>query len=596
MTKFFEVLRRDGPARIGKLLSEPQISSPALIDKDDYISAGSVYGYANVEDAIRAGEALRECEKLAILPYVPAALRTEPALELPEFETAGPKGVLVHPFSSKEPQQADVYVLGSAAALGNPRDLVAALVSVREKIAPDSALYAPALATPANLALLIYLGVDLVDGTRMLADGLLGRYHTRDGCWPASEIREPPCRCPHCQKLTEVQAAGEQANGNAAGRAACDRTDRIASHNLLKLEEELLSVRQAIRSESMREYVERQVRVAPDQTTSLRLLDAEHSYLEKRTPVMRRSTFFANCAESLHRVEVTRFAERVISRYTAPRSDVLLLLPCSAKKPYSLSRSHKLFSEAVGGRRRYLHELILTSPLALVPRELEEAYPAASYDVPVTGRWDREERAWLVGCLEAYLKKNSYGRIVAHLDGELEEAVRESGLDAIFTGGGTNGPALTRLGLALAEACRDAVKLPDLRLLRYRAHADFYFGEGAGDLLLAGKITVRGREIQDEKKRPLAASTPNGMIALSLAGAARLEPLGRYMVRIGDFLPKGSLLAPGVVEADEQIRPGDEVIVVGEKAFGVGRAKMSGWEMVRSRRGLAVEIRHIKGR
>jgi len=132
--------------------------------------------------------------------------------------------------------------------------------------------------------------------------------------------------------------------------------------------------------------------------------------------------------------------------------------------------------------------------------------------------------------------------------------------------------------------------------LRYRAHADFYFGEGAGDALLSGKIIVRGREFQDEQTRPLAATTPSGMIALSLAGAARLEPLGRYIVRIGDFLPKGSLLAPGVVDADEQIRPGDEVIIRGEKAFGVGRARMAGWEMVRSQRGVAVDIRHIRER
>jgi len=51
-----------------------------------------------------------------------------------------------------------------------------------------------------------------------------------------------------------------------------------------------------------------------------------------------------------------------------------------------------------------------------------------------------------------------------------------------------------------------------------------------------------------------------------------------------------------VVDADEEIRPGDEVIVEGEQAFGIGRAKMSGWEMIQSRRGVAVEIRHIKGR
>jgi len=322
-------------------------------------------------------------------------------------------------------------------------------------------------------------------------------------------------------------------------------------------------------------------------------LDQEHSYLERRAPVARRSKFYANCSESLARVEVSRFAERILSRYTAPKSDVLLLLPCSAKKPYSLSRSHRLFAEAVGGRRRYLHELILTSPLALVPRELEEAYPAASYDVPVTGRWDREERAWLAVCLEAYLKRNRYSRVVAHLEGELEETVRESGLDAVYTGGGIGSAALERLGLAVAEACREAVRLPDLRLLRYRAHADFYFGQGAGEALLEGKIVVRGREIQDEAKKPLASWTINGSMALSMQGAKRLERLGRYIVRIGDFLPRGSLLAPGVVEADEQIRPGDEVIVVGEKAFGVGRARMSGWEMAASSRGVAVDLRHI---
>ena len=588
MTKYFEVLRRDGPARMGRLLLNRQISTPAVITPDDYMSAGSIYSYDSLEEAIAAQESLKERKdqkKLAILPYVPAALRSEPALELPAMDLDGPKGVLVHPFSQKVPQEADVYLMGNAGSLKNPRDLVKAIISTRDKTAPDSALYAPALATPANLALLVYLGIDLIDGTRMIADGLLGRYHTRDGVWTAKELADRDelfCLCPHCQKMTEKEA-GQQ-------------TNLLVAHNLQKLHEELLATREAVRSQTIREYVERQVRVTPDQTAALRLLDGEHRYLERRTPTSRRSTFYANCAESLQRVEVTRFAERVLERYQAPQCDVLLLLPCSARKPYSTSRSHRLFAEAVGSARRYLNELILTSPLALVPRELEEAYPAASYDVPVTGRWDREERAWLVGCMEAYLKKNRYTRIVAHLDGELEEAVKESGIDAVYTGGGTNGPALQRLADAVREACRDAARLPDLRLLRYQAHADFYFGQGAGDALLAGKIGVRGREIQDENKRPLASWTINGNMALSMAGAKRLEPLGRYAVSIGDFLPKGSLLAPGVVDADVQIRPGDEVIVVGEQAFGIGRAKMSGWEMVASRRGVAVEIRHIKER
>lgn len=590
MTEYFEVLRRDGPARSGRLLLEKQINAPGLLNREDYISAGSIFGYGSVDEAMKAFNSLKEAlskedqkdqKKLAIMPYVPAALHCEPSIHLPPLEIDGPKGVITHPFSSEKPEEADLYVLGSAGTLRNPRDLVNAVIDVRNRTPSDTALYAPALATPANLAFLVYLGIDLVDSTKAVMDAYYGRYHTREGVFQFKDLAELPCRCEHCRAL----------GGGLDPEIA---PEVLARHNVLKLEEELLVVRQMIRSETIREYIERQVRVTPNLTTALRLLDREHKYLEARTPQHRHSTFYANTAESLQRVEVTRFAKRVQNRYRAPQSDVLLLLPCSARKPYSTSRSHRLFAEAIGSHRRYLHELILTSPLALVPRELEEVYPAASYDVPVTGHWDLEERAWLTNCLDAYLEKNKYSRIVAHLDGELEETVKEHGIDAVYTGGGTRSEDLTRLAGAVREACCGAVRLKDPRIQRYRAVTDYYFGEGAGDVLLEGKVVVRGREIQDEKKRPLAMITPSGMIALSLEGARRLEPRESYIVTIGDFLPKGSLLAPGVVDADEQIRPGDQVIIRGEKTFGVGRAKMSGWEMVESTRGVAVELRHIE--
>jgi archaeosine synthase len=443
-------------------------------------------------------------------------------------------------------------------------------------IPPDAALYAPAMATPANLAFLIYLGIDLVDSVKVEADGYMGLYHTADGCWPLERLDPLPCLCEHCLAMP-------------AGSVP----ELAAAHNLLKLEEALLMARQMIRSGTLREHIEKQVRVSPGLTAALRLLDGEHSYLEARTPLFRHSVLYANSAESLKRVEVTRFAERVLKRYRAPESDVLLLLPCSARKPYSTSRSHQIFLRAIGPARRYLHQLILTSPLALVPRELEEVYPAASYDLPVTGHWDLEERHWLLGCLETYLEKNRYARIVAHLEGELEDAVLSSGLDAVYTGGGTQEEDGKRLSSAVQEACQGSRRMEDLRLQRFRAAGDYYFGSGAGDILLSGAVRYSGRELQDGEKRALAMLTANGTIALSLAGARRLEHLGSYIVTMGDFVPRGSLLAPGVIDADEQIRPGDEVIVRGEKAFGVGRARMSGWEMVRSKRGVAVELRSV---
>lgn len=582
MTRHFEVLKRDGPARLGKLLLDRQISTPSLIGSDDYVSAGSIFSYGSIEEATKTAENLKGQKKLAILPYFTAAQNFEPCIKLPKVEIDGPKGVVIHPFSKEKPEDADVYILGEAGSLRNPRDLIKAVIGVRTRIPSDTALYAPALATPANLSMLVYLGIDLIDTTRPIADAYFGRYHTRDGTFELSNLAELPCICEHCKALD-----GCYDNDNYD-------YEHLAGHNVLKLEEELLAVRQAIRSENIREYIERQVRVAPNLTAALRLLDQEHNYIEARTPQHRRSIFYANTAESLQRVEVTRFAERVLERYRAPLSDVLLLLPCSAKKPYSLSRSHRLFAQAIGSYRRHLHELILTSPLALVPRELEEVYPAANYDVPVTGHWDLEERAWLLSCLDAYLAKNRCTHIIAHLEGELREAVEGHGIDAVYTGGGTNDASLARLSEAVREACRGAVRLEDHRLQKYRATADYYFGRGASDDLLAGKVKIRGREIQDERGKPLAMTTPNGMLALSIEGAKRLDPFGKYIVTIGDFVPKGSLLAPGVIDADPQIRPGDEVIIKGEKAFGIGRAKMSGWEMVESRRGMAAEIRQMQ--
>ena len=578
MTRYFEVLRRDGPARLGRLILERDISTPALLTSNDYLSAGSILGYKSPEEAAAAFEVMKGGEKLVVMPYSPAPPGWPSPIRLPEMvrEPDGPLGLVIHPLSPERPKDADVYIMEQASALRRPKDLVTGVVQVRNRIPPDAALYAPALATPANLAFLLYLGIDLVDSAKVEADGYMGLYHTADGCWPLDKLDPLPCLCEHCLAMPERRDP-----------------ELAAAHNRLKLEEELLTARQMIRAGTLREHVEKQVRVSPGLTAALRLLDGEHSYLEARTPLFRHSVLYANSAESLSRVEVTRFAKRVLKRYNAPKSDVLLLLPCSARKPYSTSRSHQLFLRALGPRRRYLHQLILTSPLALVPRELEEVYPAASYDLPVTGHWDLEERHWLLGCLEAYLKKNRYTRIVAHLEGELEETVKSSGLQAVYTGGGTREEDGGRLSLAVQEACQGSRRLEDFRLQRFRAATDYYFGSGAGDALLCGAVRCSGRELQDEERKALAMLTANGTIALSLKGARRLERLGSYIVTIGDFVPRGSLLAPGVIDADEQIRPGDEVIVRGEKAFGVGRARMSGWEMVRSKRGVAVELRSV---
>ena len=81
--------------------------------------------------------------------------------------------------------------------------------------------------------------------------------------------------------------------------------------------------------------------------------------------------------------------------------------------------------------------MILTSPLGIVPRELELTYPAAHYDTAVTGHWDEEEKAWVSSCLEAHLSKYIYKTVVAHVEGAYREiceiVTSKLGIEVIYT-------------------------------------------------------------------------------------------------------------------------------------------------------------------
>jgi archaeosine synthase len=310
--------------------------------------------------------------------------------------------------------------------------------------------------------------------------------------------------------------------------------------------------------------------------------------MERVQPVARAGIMRANSGESLQRAEVQRFAKRVIDRYVTPKTDVAVLLPCSAKKPYSLSQSHRKFQQAIAGRA---HELIVTSPLGLVPRELETIYPAGHYDVPVTGYWDAEECAVIADILARYFHNHSYRRIIVHLDGGALKVARMAAvqcgiaLEYSCTEHPTGNTALNALDAALAGER----KMKDDRL---HGMISYQFG---CDTDIRG-TTVRGHfpEVFYSRNNVqlFSIDTGTGMLRPTLEGW-KMIPEG-YRVYIDDFIPEGDILVPGVVSADPAIRDGDEVLVVGPRALGTGRAALPADEMQRSCHGVAVRVRKIK--
>lgn len=627
MTKYFEIAQRDGAARIGKLLLSPEIRTPCILSTAELgnlespgpvVDAGSFWGVESQAELKARVKQIREKvgnRTLIILPHqaYPPAVSTDSKLidSRDKNETLttsgsekveGPTGSLLRP--EGEILGSDLYIMEGAGTLeNNARMFLDTLIELKARIPPDTALYAPNLALPENVAMLVYFGIDILDDTKVEVAAYSDIYLTSSGSFYLDSLAEFPCRCRVC-------ALSSPAELRALPKIK--RAKFLKAHNTDALAAELSLVRERIRAGTLREYVEGQCRVRPWLTALLRLGDFEYSYLEERVPAFRKNHLLADSSEALSRVEIARFARRIQERYMPPELDVLLILPCAARKPYSTSQSHQKFILSLGKYRKFVHEMILTSPLGIVPRELELTYPAAHYDTAVTGHWDEEEKAWVSGCLEVYLSKHRYKAVVAHVEGAYREICErvssKLGIEIIYTAKESllSMEALSNLKNVIESICTDSafskknLSAEEEKKNFLRAIADYQFGKDAQLLFTeeTGQLVVKDRfpkyQLFARKKHLMTLVPQYGMLALSIEGAELMLKAGKYIVEIDDFIPSGSILAPGVLQADPQIRPNDEVIVLGKRALCVGRALMNGDEMVKSSRGVAVDLRHVK--
>ncbi|MEM0343621.1 MAG: archaeosine synthase subunit alpha [Thermoplasmata archaeon] len=443
-------------------------------------------------------------------------------------------------------------------------------------------LYCPVMGLPHRLAFLAYCGFDIFESTPLIMAAMNGSYLTPSGILAYDHLSDLPCPCPAC----------------ASGRRG---TPELLEHNYAVAESELRLVRHLIAEGRLRELVEARVRSEPWLVQNLRLLDIEHHDLQEMHAPVKGAPFHAGSKESLQRPDVVRWRRRLQHRYRRPTSaTVLLLIPCSAKKPYSASQSHVRFRQVLrdSGRIGVVHEVIVTSPLGLVPRELEMFYPAKDYDIPVTGHWDRDERSIVEEMVTWLVESQRYELVISHL-GDEREAVNSVLRDFVDTSDGSPGSrqSLDRLREALIT------QIPEPRGSGKRLEDDlksicrFQFGE-AGERLCEG-VRACGRwpnvRLMSDHEQIGMLTGERGMVSLTLAGAKRLAPTGAYCVEIEDFEPKGNLFAVGVEGCSPEVRIGDDVAVVHKgDVRAVGVARMCAAEMVVAERGEAVHIRHVR--
>ena len=108
--------------------------------------------------------------------------------EMSQEYASGAAIVRVKPDADLRFLQEEVYDLGNAFELRrDARAFAATVAALRNAIGYNRLIYAPGIMEPSNLALLVYMGVDLVDSSLLVYQGSRGRLLLPEGVMNASD-------------------------------------------------------------------------------------------------------------------------------------------------------------------------------------------------------------------------------------------------------------------------------------------------------------------------------------------------------------------------------------------------------------------------
>jgi len=413
------------------------------------------------------------------------------------------------------------------------------------------------------------LGCDFFDSSSYVKYARDGRMLFPDGTRHLKEMRSLPCACPVCASHTpaELLAFPEQ-----------ERVRKLAEHNLYVSFAELEVIKEAISEGRLWELVAARARVHPDLLAALVRLKGHAEYLERFTPISRTSAFFYTGPESAHRPIVQRYRKRFFERYAQPEHQVLVGFE-DGVKPYSRHQWANMKEVLAVCDAHFL----VSSFFGPVPIELDEMYPIAQSLVP--RELDPESLRAKAEAMERHAHGHGY-----------DLGVMWDGKDTVdFLASHAPGKGTF-----------------DIDRARVRAVADMQFGRGAADALFSGKVelvkspkTGKIRNVRVDGEHVVSMRAGDGLFTLKKAGAVKLHqafppPRLRVIVLADsvEFNLQGkNAFTKFVLECNDELRPGDEALVVDEndRLVAFGRVPMNREEMLAFSKGVAVKVREGMG-
>ena len=503
--------------------------------------------------------------------------------------------------------------------LGNFRRILKCIINIKTELDNNIILMASGRIIPKFYPILIYLGIDLIDSSYILFLSAENFYDTIEYLLPIYKIKYFPCSCVACKgNLNQV----------LDDKYSAEKINFLILHNLITANNFMNKIKQYLNYEDFRAFVEKSSFDDTNLISMLKLLDKEYfDFIKFETPLkLKIKQLKCLGPSSYNRPDFQQFRERTITNFEPePWTTLIILLPCSAKKPYSESKSHKKFHNIIRKFPEFptFQELILTSPLGCIPRQLENVYPVNCYDISVTGEWDNEEinitSEMLIKIIEKY---DPTIPVICHLKSEYEEIIKRasSKLQHNFIFSEISDKVTSNKSLQSLENLLHNYKhkfKPKITQLKYEFYSkswirkfikilDYQFGAGVGiNIISNGLKAIRIRsnnqiELKDlktqEKLGVFKCST--GQIELTIIGLKRLIQTyssinSNYILFNGEEIHGNTLFRSGVVDYSLDLIPNNQVVILDKgkkKILGSGELIVGSNFLKNSKSGRIVKI------
>ncbi len=472
--------------------------------------------------------------------------------------------------------------------ISNFRKILDLILRIKQELDNSIIIVASGRIIPNMYPILVYLGIDLIDSSYLLYLSSENFYNAIEYLLPIYKIKYLPCSCRACRgKLKHLLKE----------KYSSEKIYCLSLHNLISAKTYMNKIIQYLNYEDFRAFVEKSSLDDTNIISMLRILDRDYFNLIKyETPITQKNKK-VNClgALSYHRPDFQEFRERVIETFEPEhQTRLIILFPCSAGKPYSESKSHKKYLSIL---RKYpefpdFQEIILTSPLGAIPRQLENIYPANSYDISVTGEWSEEELNISAEMLVKLLEKFNHNiPIICHLNEAYLEIIKraQKQLNHHFYFSSITHNLTTKESLESLKSLIDT-KIKDFNPIgqiskefyvsktwdrKFIKILDYQYGQGSGSKIIKPGIKIRkGKshtriEIIDTKNNNSLGffNYSTGQIDLTIKGAYILKPfseLEKFIIFNGKKMSGNTLFRPGILDFSRNLMPYDNVIILDE--------------------------------